>query len=144
MHDSTRFLIRAATLNDRPAANYIHRLCLPDDKVYGYANNIGLNGTVNLVASVENQTVGFVSALINSPNPNGSCLWERMRPYIGFLGVVGEWRKSGIGRALTIESSRLAILATASDRIYLECEESNIGAQSFYEKLGFEKVEYDQ
>jgi ribosomal protein S18 acetylase RimI-like enzyme len=81
--------------------------------------------------------MGFISVLVNQPNPLGRNLWERMRPYIGFVGVSGEHRNSGIGKALIAEAARRALLVTGKSHIYLECEDDNESAQRLYEKTGF-------
>lgn len=129
-------IVRPATLDDRPAANAIHKAAYPDDP-YTYANNIGRQGVINLVAEKDGEVVGFVSALVNNPNPHGKYLWERMRPYIGFVGVAAEHRGRGVGALLVTGVSRSALAATKRDRIYLECEADNELARGLYEKLGF-------
>lgn len=131
--------IRDADLSDRAAANAIHKSAYPNDP-YTYANNIGLRGTINLVAVKNNLTVGFISVLINQPNPHGRFLWERMQPYIGYVGVSEEARRSGIAKKLVIEASRRALHFTGKSHIYLECENNNENAQKLYEKIGFEAI----
>lgn len=130
------FNIRDAAPTDWAAANFVHKSVFPDDK-YIYANNIAAPGTINLVATKDNQIVGFISVLVNQPNPNEIYLWQRMRPYIGFLGVLEEYRKFGVGSALIKEASRKALVRTNENYIYLECEPDNKKVQRLYERIGF-------
>src|SRR4051812_15819276 len=124
MGNGGQIKLRVANLADRAAANAIHKTAYPNDP-YTYANNIGLVGTINLIAEKGSDVVGFISVLVNQPNPLGRYLWERMRPYIGFLGVAEESRKCGIGAALIMEASSLALGATGKNHIFLECENEN-------------------
>ncbi len=143
MNDTQQIVIRDANFADQAAANVIHKSAYPNDR-YCYANNIGITGIINLVAAVDNQMVGFISVLVNQPNPAGKNLWERMRPYIGFLGISEECRKFGIGTALIAAASRRALAATGASYIYLECEDTNELAQKLYEKTGFKVVAHGQ
>lgn len=131
--------IRDALAADREAVNSIHRAEYPSDSCC-YANNIGLPGTVNLVAVKGGEVAGFISVLINQPNLQGRYLWERMRPYIGFLIVSERNRRAGIGTGLVAQASRRAFGATGAGWIYLECRNENEKAQKLYEKMGFEHL----
>lgn len=55
---------------------------------------------------------------------------------INNIGVVEKFRRMGIAKAL-FDS---AYNAAKAEKWYLEVRESNLGAISFYEKLGFERV----
>ena len=143
MNITERLIIRVATLADHAAANAIHKAAYPEDP-YTYANNIGRLGTINLVAVKDDETVGFVSALVNEPNPPGKYLWERMRPYIGFVGVAPGNQGCGIGGVLVSRVSRVALQRTNRYRIFLECEVENERAKGLYEKLGFKVMPPDE
>ena len=55
---------------------------------------------------------------------------------INNIGVLEKFRRMGIAKAL-FDS---AYNAAKAEKWYLEVRESNLGAISFYEKLGFERV----
>jgi ribosomal protein S18 acetylase RimI-like enzyme len=131
--------IRNANMNDWGAANLIHKSAYPDD-FYTYANNIRASGTINLVAVIENKVVGYITTLVNPPTPDGKAMWMRMRPYIGYVGVLPDYRGLGIAKELVREGSRRALQYTGEGYIYLEAEEENETAQRLYERLGFEAV----
>lgn len=57
--NSTELTIRNANFADREAANAIHKSAYPDD-LYCYANNIGIPGTINLVATKDEGAIGFI------------------------------------------------------------------------------------
>lgn len=131
--------IRDANMNDWGAANLIHKSAFPDDR-YIYADNIRASGTINLVAVIENQVVGYITILVNPPTPDGKAMWMRMRPYIGYVGVLPNYRGLGIAKKLVGEGSRRALQYTGENFIYLETEEINETARKLYERLGFEVV----
>lgn len=140
MSNPEEITIRRANMNDWGAANLIHKSAYPDDP-YTYANNIRVSGTLNFVAAAEiNKVVGYITILVNPPTPDGRLMWMRMRPYIGFVGVLEDYRGLGIAKKLVREASRLALQYTGKDYIYLETEEKNETAQKLYENLGFEVV----
>ncbi len=142
MSNPETITIRNANMNDWGAANLIHKSAFPND-IYTYADNIRAFGTINLVAVKENQVVGYITVLVNSPTPDGRAMWMRMRPYIGYVGVLPDYRGLGIAKELVREASRKALQYTGEGYIYLETGESNETAQSLYERLGFEVVPPD-
>jgi GNAT superfamily N-acetyltransferase len=130
-------LIRHAEQNDKEGARIVRASVLSQDHPYRYEDNIGLPDTLNLVAEEDCVILGFVSMLLARVNPKGYYLWERLAPYIGFIGVMTREQRKGIGSSLL----RCAIEG-AADRcpnepfLYLEHEvESN--ARQFYERMGF-------
>lgn len=139
MSNPVTITIRIANMNDWGAANLIHKSAYPNDS-YTYADNIRASGTINLVAVKENQVVGYITALVNPPTPDGRAMWMRMRPYIGYVGVLPYHRGLGIAKELVREAARRSLQYTGEYYIYLETEEKNETAQRLYEKLGFEVV----
>lgn len=74
----------------------------------------------------------------------GKLLWEKIRPYIGFLGVAEGHRRRGIGSELIREAERGAFAVTGAGSIYLECEHENEKALRLYHKLGLTRVNPDE
>ena len=134
---TTALWIRPAVLSDFEVAKVIQERTIPVDHPYHYAENIRCTGTANFVAESNKQVVGYVSVLVNHPTPDGTHLWERMRPYIGFVGVLPECQLGGVGRQLILHAVRQAIVNYPSEFAYLESEE---GANGFYEKVGFQRM----
>lgn len=81
---------------------------------------------------------------MNQPDHCGRFLWERMRSYIGFLGVSEAYRQSGIGTALVMEAPRKAVYVTSKDCIYFKSENENEKVQRFYEKIGFKVISLEE
>lgn len=125
---------RIATSSDIGAANVIQMRVLPPPHYYQYANNILSQGTYNLIATKGIETIGFISILTNQPNPIEKYLWERMRPYIAFVGVLPEHQGKGIGEILVKSSSKHVLDNSSRNHIFLETDETT---KEFYEKIGF-------
>lgn len=66
--------------------------------------------------------------------PQGKALWERIRPYIGFIGIHPVHQKNGIGSVLLTHTCAFVFQTTSFSSLYLECEESLV---PFYRKNGF-------
>jgi GNAT superfamily N-acetyltransferase len=130
-------IIRHAEQNDKEGARIVRASVLSQDHPYPYEDNIGLRETLNLVAEEDCVILGFVSVLLARVNPKGQYLWERLAPYIGFIGVMTRQQRKGIGSSLL----RCAIEG-AADRcpnepfLYLEHEVES-SARQFYERMGF-------
>ena len=78
-----------------------------------------------LVAEESNQVVGFL-------------IWRAVAAGEGEilnLAVVPEFRRKGVARELL-----KGVFRTFKGDLFLEVRESNAGAQSFYESLGFQQV----
>lgn len=130
---------RVANRNDVQAASAVQRALIPDGHPYEYAQNILCTDTANLVAVHNGAVVGFISVLLGGLNPNGHNLWERLRPYLAFVGVLPGLQRQCIGTdlircALQIRSPH------ATSGMWVECPES---AAQFYEKIGFTRVAPD-
>lgn len=125
--------IRAATIGDFEGASAVQHAVIPANHPYEYANNILASGTINFVAVHENLIVGFISILIGGLNPNGPHLWQRLRPYLAFVGVSPELQGKHVGTEL-IRAAWRAIVPNIANGVWLECAESEA---AFYEKLGF-------
>lgn len=131
--------IRAASPDDFQGASAVQHAVIPDGHPYEYARNILCPGTVNLVAIHNGAVVGFISVLLGGLNPNGHNLWERLRPYLAFVGVLPELQGQHVGAELI----RCALQISdphATSGMWLECPES---AAQFYEKVGFVQVAPD-
>ncbi|WP_329741516.1 GNAT family N-acetyltransferase [Dyella sp. A6] len=128
--------IRAANPNDFHGALAVQHAVIARDHPYEYARNILCSGTVNLVAVHDGAIVGFISVLLGGLNPNGQHLWERLRPYLAFVGVLPELQGQHVGAELIRHALQLSD-PRATSGMWLECPES---ASTFYEKVGFVRV----
>jgi len=93
-------IIRPAELKDKDGAGIVRAMVLSQNHPYQYEQNIGLADTLNLVAEKDGIVVGFVSVLLTRCNPQGQHLWERVTPYIAFIGIMPAQQKKGIGNLL--------------------------------------------
>ena len=84
------------------------------------------------VAEIDGKIAGFIAAGIEDTG-------EVLIGHIMNLAVMPKLRKQGIGKKLVARTEREFILVGASS-IQLEVRESNVGAQEFYEKIGYRKV----
>ncbi|MBP1473509.1 GNAT family N-acetyltransferase [Frateuria sp. MAH-13] len=129
--------IRAADPSDVQEASKLQRAVIPGDHPYEYARNILCSGTVNLVAIHKGTTIaGYISVLVGGLNPNGQHLWERLRPYLAFVGVLPDLQGQHVGAEL-IRRALQASDPRGASGMWLECPESAAG---FYEKVGFVRV----
>ena len=128
--------IRMANLGHFQHAVAIQHAVLPRNHRYLYAQNIGRDGTINLVARVDGAIVAYASVLIDRPDPSSRHLWRRLRPYLAFVGVLPDFQRQGVGIALVRRALQLSDPHRTSG-MWLECEE---GAAIFYEKAGFSQV----
>jgi GNAT superfamily N-acetyltransferase len=124
--------IRLATMADYHGAEAVLRASLPDNHQYRYAENLRSPSAVNLVAVEGERIVGFITILTNEPNPSGQYLWQRLRPYVGFVGVLSEFRRQKVGTQLMREGAK-AVLSPTRQQLWLECSDSR---RSFFESLG--------
>jgi GNAT superfamily N-acetyltransferase len=131
--------IRQATAGDCFGASLVQRAVIPAAHPYEYANNIRYAESMNLVAVQNDAVVGFISVLVGGPNQTGQHLWERLRPYIAFVGVLPDFQKRGIGTAL-IQCAIRAVLPQSGPRLWLECPQN---VATFYENAGFIPVQPD-
>ncbi len=130
-------IIREAAIEDFGGADAVQKAAgLPPNHPYCYAKNLGRNGAVNLVAEDGTKIVGFISILADPRNPNGEFLWQRLRSYVAFLGVLPTFRNRGIGSDLMRKGASM-VLNDERPTLWLECEKERI---VFYELLGFNVV----
>ena len=130
-------LIRPAETRDIEGAAAICRRVLAEKLPYNYELNIGEPGCMNLVAEDEGQIVGFLSMLVRRWDAQGRHLWQRLVPYIAFVGVLPERQRQGIGAALLRDAIREAArLCPFEPHLYLEHAPHNI-ASRLYQRVGF-------
>src|SRR5512147_2499251 len=101
-------LIRPAEPKDVEGAAVICRRVLAEKLPYNYELNIGVEGCRNLVADDGGQVVGYLTMLVKRWDPRGHHLWQRLVPYIAFVGVLPERQRQGIGAALLRSAIREA------------------------------------
>ena len=99
---------------------------------------------MNLVAEKDGIVVGFVSVLLTRCNPQGQHLWERVAPYIAFIGIMPAQQKKGIGNLLLRSAIRGAAIRCPNEPVvYLE-HEIESEARRLYERIGFRTVPDDE
>lgn len=136
------FKIRGGVREDIEQVKMLVDTCLCEGNKYRYENNIFYpSDTVNSVAIniVDNRIVGYITALRPPGDPRSEVIWKRLRPYIGFVGVLPEARYNGIATTLLKSvSNSMARHYPGSNFIYLECKEKLV---SFYERRGYSLVD---
>ena len=88
-------------------------------------------GSTSFLAFYCGAAVGYVIA----------CLEPGCRGHIISIGVLPEYRRRGIGRALLCEALR-ALRGACAEKVYLEVREDNDVAIRLYTSTGFKVVEY--
>ena len=136
----TKLEIRQATLTDIPAAQEIRERTLPAEHQYRYERNIRSPGCLNFVACTDGHTVGYISVLKRASDPAGAAMWQRLGPYVGFVGVLPEYRRQGICRQLVEASVGQLRSSGLGGDLYLECDPTLC---PLYERLGFVVVDAD-
>lgn len=137
-------IIRPAEARDVDPAGRICRRVLAEKKPYNYEFNIGLDGCLNLVADDAGSIQGFITVLLRRWDPAGHHLWERLAPYLAFVGVLPECQGRGIGAQLVRAALREAALrCPAESRMFLEHAPNN-RARRLYERLGFRTLSADE
>ncbi len=130
-------LIRSAELKDMEGAAAICRRVLAEKLPFNYELNIGTEGCFNLVAEEDGCVVGYLSMLVKRWDPRGRHVWQRLVPYIAFVGVLPERQRQGIGAALLQAAIREAArLCPSEPRLFLEHAPRNI-ASRLYLRVGF-------
>ena len=137
-------LIRPAEAKDTEHAAVICRRVLADKLPYNYELNIGTEGCLNLVAEDEDRVVGYLTMLVKRWDPRGRHLWQRLVPYIAFVGVLPERQRQGIGAALLRDAIREAArLCPLEPRLFLEHAPHNM-ASRLYQRIGFRALSADE
>jgi GNAT superfamily N-acetyltransferase len=137
-------LIRPAEPKDVEGVAVICRRVLAEKLPYNYELNIGTEGCWNLVAEDEGRVVGYLTMLVKRWDPRGRHLWQRLVPYIAFVGVRPEWQRQGIGAALVRDAIREAArLCPLEPRLFLEHAPHNV-ASRLYQRVGFRALSADE
>ena len=137
-------IIRPAEPRDLGPAGQICRRVLAEKKPYNYELNIGEQGCLNLVAEEEGSVVGFITVLLRRWDPAGRHLWQRVAPYLAFVGVLPERQGRGFGAGLVRTALREAASRCPGEtRMFLEHAPNN-RARRLYERLGFHTLSADE
>ncbi len=137
-------LIRPAELQDLEGAAAICRRVLAEKLPYNYELNIGTEGCLNLVAEDDDRVVGYLSMLVTRWDPRGRHLWQRLVPYVAFVGVLPERQRQGIGAALLQEAIRQAAGSCPGEpQLFLEHAPRNI-ASRLYQRVGFRALSAEE
>jgi len=130
--------IHQAEAKDREAVGTVCRRVLADDPPYQYELNIGVPGCLNLVAEEDGVIVGYASVVLRRWDARGGFVWQRVAPYLAFIGVVPEKQRRGIGELL-LRATISAAAAQCPDepRLYLEHHRQNATAKRMFERMGF-------
>lgn len=119
--------IRQATLWDLLGIYRVEKWCFPDPwPLLAFLPYLTDRDALAFVAE-ESGIIGFLLAL-----------WEGDEVHIHDLAVVPEHRRKGVGSALL---GQLLARTIGTRRIRLEVRASNLAAQAFYKKHGFQEVE---
>jgi GNAT superfamily N-acetyltransferase len=123
---------------DIPAAERIQQTVLPPGHPYVYARNIEVGRTVNLVAETSDIIIGFASVLLTRWDTQGPFLWQRLAPYLAFIGVVPEHQGKGVGPLLLRQAVESAAIGCVREpMLFLEHEPENVKARKAFERTGF-------
>jgi GNAT superfamily N-acetyltransferase len=117
---SSSLEFRIAQPCDIPHVQVIEHLLFPGNG-HVYAQNILHASTRNLVATSQGRVVGYASALTAGQNLQGRALWQRIRPYIGCIGIHPSHQRQGIGSELLRRTCEYVFRTTSYRHIYLEC-----------------------
>jgi diamine N-acetyltransferase len=91
--------------------------------------------TIYLIAEIENEAVGYAKLKINSRE---NCVAGEKPFELCRLYSLGKFIGKGVGRALMLESLKIAVEKNC-DVFWLGVWEFNFRAQEFYKKFGLEK-----
>jgi ribosomal protein S18 acetylase RimI-like enzyme len=126
MEHSYRVNIETATWRDLNALRNLEKVCFPKDAwpLWDIAGVLTLPNVVRLKATANGQMVGFIAGDVR---PSEKLAW------IATIGVLPEYRKQGVGRALMEAcEQRLKV-----PRVRLNVRLSNEGAIRLYQDLGY-------
>lgn len=136
--------IRPATAADLEGAAVICSRVLAEKLPYNYELNIGTDGCLNLVADDAGRVVGYITVLLRRWDPHGRRLWQRLAPYLAFVGVLPERQGQGIGAALVRAAiAEIRLRCPQEPRLFLEHAPTN-RARRLYERLGFRTLTADE
>ncbi len=137
-------VIRLAEPRDVEGAGAICGRVLSGKLPYQYELNIGLEECLNLVAVEEGQVIGYATVLLRRWDPRGRHLWQRVAPYLAFIGVLPEKQGRGVGelllRAVFRESARRC---PHEPHLFLEHTPDNRAAR-LYARVGFRAMSPDE
>ena len=106
----------------------IENRCFPDPYPLSLLNRLYANNPDSfLVAEVDGKIVGYLIGVLR---------WGATG-HIMAVGVYPEYRRRGVGTALVVHMLDVLRMKGARN-VRLEARKSNITAQQFYQKLGFE------
>ncbi len=136
--------IREATKQDQTAAGLVRSGVLPQTHRYQYEHNIGAVGCANFVAVENGRVIGFLSVLLTRWNVNGPNLWERLAPYLAFIGVLPEKQRRGVGESLLRSACEFAArLCPSEPLLFLEHPSENNPIR-LYVRAGFKTMTKDE
>lgn len=130
-------MIRIAEHFDKQKVRDLQQSCLPDYTYTSYANNIGATRCLNLVDVEGDAVVGFVSVLMDAADPGRADVWARLGPYVGFVGVLSNFRRSGRCRHLIDHACVLLKDRGVEGPLYLECSHDLV---ALYQRAGFNVI----
>jgi ribosomal protein S18 acetylase RimI-like enzyme len=137
--------VRHAEAQDREAAGAVCRRVLAEDPPYPYELNIGMPECLNLVAEEKGTIVGYASVVLKRWDSHGRAVWQRVAPYLAFIGVVPEKQRRGTGELL-LRATISAAAARCPDepRLFLEHHRQNATAKRLFERVGFRHMSRDE
>lgn len=146
------FTIRPATPEDEPAmveihhASAIHHATIDPDRWRMQTREEAARSRAmwhriqprseGLVAEADGRVVGMVELWLKRPRDPESAREPRVKVDLG-LAVAPDWRGKGVGTALMRAAEDWA-RARGAERMVLDLDVHNAGAQRLYERLGYE------
>lgn len=137
-------IIRLAERRDVEGAGKICGRVLSGKLPYQYELNIGVEGCLNLVAEEDGQVIGYATVLLRRWDARGRYLWQRVAPYLAFIGVLPERQGRGVGELLLRGVLRESALRCPGEpHLFLEHTPDNRAAR-LYERVGFRAMSRDE
>jgi len=136
---SKRVVIRGFRPEDLEVVHEVEGRSFPDawskDQLM---SSYGSPQTYFLVAVLESEVVGYIIGRVEQSLEGRFFFGSRKLGHILNIAVIPELRRSGMGTRLMMSLEDLFRIEEV-ERVKLEVRASNIGAQKFYEELGYEK-----
>jgi ribosomal-protein-alanine N-acetyltransferase len=123
------YVIEPASWRDLNALRNLEKVCFPKDAwpIWDIAGVLTLPNVVRLKASAAGEMIGFIAGDVR---PSEKMAW------IATVGVLPEWRRQGVGRAL-LEACQAKL---TTPRVRLNVRPTNTEAIHLYESMGYQRA----
>jgi ribosomal-protein-alanine N-acetyltransferase len=120
-------------LSDIPAVQAIEQKSFPDPWSRETLEEALVQfPTTNFIAELNGRVAGFIICGIEDTG-------EEIYGHICSLAVGSEHRSNGVGKAL-VQRAEYQVMLSGATAMQLEVRVSNLSAQKFYQKIGYEPV----